>query len=62
MDEGGDDAARASINEAKTSLMDALQERFDFLGYTRWQGAAYTGSLVKLSTENAACCVSNACH
>ena len=28
---------------------------------TRWQGAAHTGSPLRLSTENAACCVSNAC-
>ena len=28
---------------------------------TRSQGAAHGGSLLKLSTENAACCVSNAC-
>ena len=34
MDEGGDDEARADLNEAKTSLRDARQERFDFLGYT----------------------------
>ena len=33
MDEGGDDAARPTLNEAKTSLKNARQERFDFLGY-----------------------------
>src|SRR5262249_6954841 len=31
-------------------------------GDTKWQGAARAGSLAKLSTENSACCVSNACH
>jgi len=29
---------------------------------TRWQGAAQSGSPAKLSTANAACCASNACH
>ena len=28
---------------------------------TRWQGVAPTGSPVRLSMENAVCCVSNAC-
>ena len=28
---------------------------------TKWQGVAHTGSPVKLSMENAVCCVSNAC-
>ncbi len=35
MDDGGDDARSGStINEAKTSLKNARQERFDFLGYS----------------------------
>jgi hypothetical protein len=40
-----------SMSAYETSLPDG----------TRWQGAAHGGSLLKLSTENAACCVSNAC-
>src|ERR1700755_2052654 len=40
-----------SMSAYETSLPDG----------TRWQGAARFGSLLKLSTENAACCVSNAC-
>ena len=34
MDDGGDDEARLTLNEAKTSLRNARQERFDFLGYS----------------------------
>ena len=34
VDEGGDDEARAALNEAKTSLKDARREHFDFLGYS----------------------------
>ena len=34
MDEGGYDQAWLTLNEAKTSLGNARQERFDFLGYS----------------------------
>ena len=34
MDEGGDDEARADTQRGKTSLKNARQERFDFLGYS----------------------------
>src|SRR6201993_647210 len=40
-----------SMSAYETSLPDG----------TRWQGAAHGGSLLKLSTENAASCVSNVC-
>ncbi len=33
MDWRGDDQARAGLNEAKTSIRNARQESFDFLGY-----------------------------
>ena len=34
MDAGGDDRLGLTLNEAKTSIKEARQERFDFLGYT----------------------------
>ena len=34
MDDGGDDKARAHTQRGKTSLRNARQERFDFLGYS----------------------------
>ena len=34
MDEGGDDQARVDDQRGKTSLRNARQERFDFLGYS----------------------------
>jgi hypothetical protein len=36
VDEGGDDKLGLTLNEAKTSLRNARQDRFDFLGY--WFG------------------------
>jgi RNA-directed DNA polymerase len=34
VDEESDDTAWLTLNEAKTSLKNARQERFDFLGYS----------------------------
>ncbi len=67
MDEGGDDKTRADANEVKTSLKDARQERFDFLGYSfgphryKANGKWYLGaspskkSVQRLKTRSATC-------
>ena len=67
MDEGGDDQAGLTINEAKTSLKDARKERFDFLGYSfgpHWfkkNGKWYLGaspskkSIQRFKTKSAIC-------
>ena len=46
MDEGRDDQAGLTLNEAKPSLRDAKTESFDFLGYTlgpKYASANFSG-------------------